>query len=131
MNLVLVKNARWAVTETEVLLFTGEGRTFSSVLCSQMQPGLQSYLAFPDLYNLFFIHQHFHISSSIISDRHIPATQKSPFFITQFSDSFAKTGVSHQQCLLAGRLYNVGGKLIWGKQNNMYDDLFGSLSHLI
>lgn len=121
MNLVLVKNARWAVIETEVLLFTGESRTFSLVLCLQMQPGLQSYLAFPDLYNLFFIHQHFHISSSIISDRHVPATQKSPFFITQFSDSFAKTGVSHQQCLLAERLYNVEGKLILGKQNNMYE----------
>lgn len=94
-----------------------------------MQPGLQSYLAFPDLCNLFFIHQHFHISSSIISDRRSPVTQKSPFFITQFSDSFAKTGVSHQPCLLAGRLYNVEGKLISGKQNNMSDDPFGSLSH--
>lgn len=29
MNLVLVKNARWAVTETEVLLFTGKSRAFS------------------------------------------------------------------------------------------------------
>lgn len=96
-----------------------------------MQPGVQSYLAFPDLSNLFFLNQHFHISSSIISDRNIPATWKSPFLIIHFSDSFAKIEASHQQCLLTNRLYSAEGKLTLAKQNNICDDLLCSFSHLI